>query len=204
MWPSSEPSFPPPGSLNWAPVKRDAPFPALLPLSPTVSCKRTPSLGSALGPLQRETHLSTEPSTPNLLKIHLSLRVPGKGAPSMFPNRVPMEKDALSPEPLVCLFMYVCQSPQKQEPSYNMGKNMRSLSVEPHTGGRPTYCGVQPGSPRGSLTTVLYLPQCLAALGTIPSILPWVYQSPLSQHVSQQPSTGYTLHACYRLLHDPG
>ena len=31
----------------------------------------------------------------------------------MFPNSVPMEIDTPSPEPLVYLFFYVCQSPQK-------------------------------------------------------------------------------------------
>jgi len=45
----------------------------------------------------------------------------------MFPNKVPMDRDTPSPEPLVCLFIhsfiylfmysYVCQSPKK-EPSY--------------------------------------------------------------------------------------
>ena len=30
----------------------------------------------------------------------------------MFPNRVPMERDTPSPEPLVYLFMYVSQRPQ--------------------------------------------------------------------------------------------
>ena len=66
----------------------------------------------------------------------------------MYPNRVPMEKDTSSPEPLVSLFIYVCQSPPKKEPSYKMGKNIRSPSTEPHADGRSVYSGVQPGSPR--------------------------------------------------------
>jgi hypothetical protein len=65
-----------------------------------------------------------------------------------------------------------------------MGKNISSLSTEPHTDGRPTYNVVQHGSPRGSLTTLLSLPQCHAALGMIPSTLAWVDQSPVSQRVS--------------------
>ena len=69
------------------------------------------------------------------------------------------------------------------EPFYQMGKNIRSLSMEPHTDRRPTYNRVQPGSPRGSLTTLLSLPQCHAALSTIPSTLAWVDQSPVSQCV---------------------
>ena len=94
-----------------------------------------------------------------LISLYLSLRVPGKGVPSMFPNRVPMDRDNLSPEPLVYLFiysfihsfMYVCQSPQKGS-LLQMGKNIRSPSTEPHADIRPTYNGVWPGSPRGPLT----------------------------------------------------
>ena len=54
-----------------------------------------------------------EPPTTHPLKIHLSLRVPGKGAPSMFCSRVPMDRNTPAPELLIYLFMYVCQSPQK-------------------------------------------------------------------------------------------
>jgi len=63
-------------------------------------------------------------------------------------------------------------------------KNIRSPSTEPHTDRMPTYNGVRPGSPRGSLTTLLSLPQCHAAFSTIPSTLAWVDQSTVSQHVS--------------------
>ena len=45
---------------------------------------------------------------------------------------------------------------------------------------RPTYNGVRPGSPRGSLTTLLSLSQCHAAFSTIPPTLAWVDQSPVS------------------------
>jgi hypothetical protein len=65
--------------------------------------------------MKRNT-LSAEPSTSHPLKIYLSLRVPGKGAPSMFPNRVPMETDTPSPEPLVDLWMYVCKKKKKGSP----------------------------------------------------------------------------------------
>jgi hypothetical protein len=47
---------------------------------------------------------------------------------------------------------------------------------------RTVGCGLVP--PRGSLTTLLSLPQCLAAFGTILSTLAWLDQSPVSQHVS--------------------
>jgi len=84
----------------------------------------------------------------------------------MFPNRVPMDRNTPSPEPLVYLFihsfMYVCWSPQK-EALLHMEKNIRSQSMEPHAHVRPTYNGVRPSSPRGLLTTLLSLPQCHAA-----------------------------------------
>jgi len=123
--------------------------------------------------------------------FYLSLTVPGKGAPSMFPNRVPMGSDIPSPEPLVYFsfihsFIHVCllESPKRCPPTYiHMGKNISSPSTEPHADGKPTYNGVRPGAPRGSLMTLQSLPQCHAAFGTIPSTLAWVDQSPVSQHV---------------------
>jgi hypothetical protein len=131
-----------------------------------------------MGPLWR--HPSTEPSTSHPLKIHLSLRLPGKEASSMFPNRVPMDTGTPLPDPLVYLFihtfMYVCRSPPKRA-LLHIGKNIRSPSTEPHADRRPTYNGVWPGSPRGSLMTMLSLPHCHTALGTIPSTLAWVDQS---------------------------
>jgi hypothetical protein len=58
--------------------------------------------------------------------------------------------------------MYVCRSPEKGD-LLHVGKNIRSPSKEPHAHIRPTYNGVGPGSPRGSLMTLLSLPQCQAA-----------------------------------------
>ena len=58
------------------------------------------------------------------ISFYLSLRVPGKGAPSMFPNRVPMDRDTPSPEPVVYLFIHsfihVCllESPNRSPPTY--------------------------------------------------------------------------------------
>ena len=81
-------------------------------------------------------------------------------------------------------FIHSCMSAgvPKKEPSY-IGEKTRSLSMEPHADRRPTYNGVWPGYPRGSLTTLLSLHQCLAALSTIPSTFAWVDQSPVSQCV---------------------
>jgi len=39
------------------------------------------------------------------LEIHLSHRVPGKGAPSVFPNRIHIERDTSSPELMVYPFI---------------------------------------------------------------------------------------------------
>jgi len=84
----------------------------------------------------------------------------------MFSNKVLMDMDTPSPEPLVYLlihsFMYVCRSPQK-EALLHTGKNIWSPSTEPHADGRPTYSWLRPGSPRGSLMTLLSLSQCHAA-----------------------------------------
>ena len=70
--------------------------------------------------------------------------------PSMFPNRVPMEREASSPEPMVYSFIhsliYMSESPVKSPPT-KMGENIWSPSTEPHMDGRPTYNGVRPGSP---------------------------------------------------------
>ena len=87
--------------------------------------------------------------------------------------------------------MYVRLSPQKGA-LLHMGKKIRSPSTEPHAGGRPTYNGVRPGSPRGSFTTLLSLPQSHAAFGTIPSTLSWIdpqkgipYKPVTAYHVTQ-------------------
>jgi hypothetical protein len=115
----------------------------------------------------------------------------------MFPNRVPMDRDTPTPEPLVCLFPHACSSAgiPKKEPSCISGKT-KSPSTEPDADGRPTYSGVRRGSPRGSLTTLLSVPQCRAAFGTIPSTLAWVDQSSVNQRRSNShqgiPSTTVT------------
>jgi hypothetical protein len=145
-----------------------------------------------MGPLGREvtacrsfSHLS------QYISDCLSLTVPGKGTPSMFPNRVHTDRDTpyqshwLSKGILfIHSFMYVCRSPQKGALLHAYIQEKPSPSTEPNADRRPTYNGVRPVSPRGSLTTLLSLHQCHAALGTIPSTLAWVDQSPVSQRVS--------------------
>jgi hypothetical protein len=76
--------------------------------------------------------------------------------------------------------MYVCWSPQKVALPH-MGKK-RKVTIH-GTPCRWTYSELWPGSPRGSLTTLLFLLQCHAALGMVPSTLAGVDQSPVSQRV---------------------
>jgi len=95
---------------------------------------------------------------------YLSLRVPGKGAPPCSVTGSPCTGLLPSPEPLVYLFihsfMYVSRSPPK-EALLHIGKNTRSPSTELHADIRPTHNGVRPGSPRGSLTTLLLYPSAM-------------------------------------------
>jgi hypothetical protein len=149
----------------------------------------TPSLGFTMGPpTERDIHLQ------NLLHP-----IPGK---FIFPS------ESLVREPPPCSLtgslwieilhhqnhwsVYSCMSAgvPKKEPSYKMGKNIRSPSTEPHADRRPTCNGVRPGSPRGSLTTLLSLPQCHAALSMIPSALAGVDQSPLASMYLSNPRQG--------------
>jgi len=80
-------------------AKRDAPF-----LEPSNYLLKIPSQGLPRfpnGPLQRQTPFSraffyTFPSEPH----------------SMLPNRVPMDREASSPEPMIYSFIYICHSPK--------------------------------------------------------------------------------------------
>jgi len=115
----------------------------------------------------------------------LSLKVPGKGAPPpCSPNRVPMERDALSPDPMVYSFIYICQSPQLRSPSTKWGKTY-SQHPRSHTQMKGLHTVGWAWFPKGIVTTLPSLPQCLlAAFSIIPCTLAWVDQSPISQHVS--------------------
>jgi len=90
-------------------------------------------------------------------------------SPPCSPNRVSMERDAPSPE-----FFYNCQIPQKGALPRNVGKTYGHHSQSPtqKEGLRTMGCGLVP--PRGSLTTLLSLPQCCAAFSMIPSTMTWV------------------------------
>ena len=118
------------------------------------------------------------------LVICIFLEVPGKWAPLHIPQQGPYGgRCSISRANGLFINLYPSESPVK-EPSHENGENIRSPSTEPHANGRPTYNEVWPGSPKGSFTTMLSLPQCHAACITIPSTLDWVDQSPVSQRVS--------------------
>ena len=200
-WGGFRPLSPPPhilpnpqkGSPLTAPTERDAPFPE--PSKNTQSV--TPQVPQR-APEARDASLQK-------FLLHLSLKVSGKWTPTprSLLRSLWREKLHLQSQWFILSFMYV-GVPNKEPSHEKTGKNIWPPSTEPHVDGRPTYNGVRPSSPRGSLTTMLSLPQCHAAFSTIPSTLVLVDQSPVSQPVSWQPSTGYALHNCYRLPRDPG
>ena len=145
---------------------------------PTISkipSQRTPQVPQ-WAPIERDTLLQS-------FFLHLTLKVPINWAPSTFSNRVPMEREASSPENGLFIRLYLSESPIRSPPTKN-GENIWSPSTEPQMDGRPTYNGVWPVSPRGLFMTLQSLPQCHAAFSMIPSTLAWVDQSPVSQHVS--------------------
>ena len=148
------------------------------PFTQKVPASESPP-GSPTGPLCLQGIF-----TSLLIYLFLSfVRVPAKRAPSMFPDRVPMDRDTPSPEPFHSfMYSYICRSPQKG--ALHMEKNHKVTVHGALHRRRPTYNGVRTGSPRGLLTTLLSLPQCHAAFGTISSTLAWVDQSPVSQCMS--------------------
>jgi len=113
--------------------------------------------------------------------------------PQCFPSRVSMERDAPSPEPIVYSFIYTCWSPKK-EPSLEMRrKHTVTVLGAPHRLKVYVQWGVV-WSPRGSLTTLLSLPQRHATFSTIPSTLAWVDKSPISQRVVATLNRVYSSH----------
>ena len=104
-------------------------------------------------------------------------------SPSMFPNRVPMEREASSPEPMVYHLFISVTVPIKEPSHKKQGKHLVTVHGAPH--GRKAYMQWgAPWFPKWTYTTLQSLPQCHAAYSTIPSTLAWVDQSPVSQHVS--------------------
>ena len=141
-----------------------------------------PPQSSPVGaPMERVAHFQS-------LLLHVS-QIPhessdknalGKERSPMFPRMGPLWKQIHISRALVSIFFAV---PTKGALPMKCMENIQSPSMEPHADGRHTYNGVQPGSPRGSLTTLLPLSQCHAAFSMMSSTLAWVDQSPISQHV---------------------
>jgi hypothetical protein len=63
------------------------------------------------------------------------------------------------------------------------GKMFGRHPWSPHLDRKCIYNGVHPGSPRGSFTTMLLMPEQLAAFCPKLATLAWVDQSPVSQGV---------------------
>jgi hypothetical protein len=162
-WCDDRPLSPPPCILpdlqKGVLANRDAPFPETSNYLLKFPVNGLPMFPN--GPLQRETPVSRAffDTFPSKFQVNKP--------PFMFPNRVPMERDASSPEPRVYSFISV-RVPNK-DPTHEKRGKIWSPSTEPHVDGRPAYSGVRPGSPRGSFTTPQSLPQCHAAFSTIPS-----------------------------------
>ena len=160
----------PPGSTNRAPIKRDAPFlePSFHYLS-QFPVNVPPPQVLQWDPTERDPIYRTFyiPSPENSFLPPCSL------TGSLWTEILRHQSHSS---------IYSCMSAgvPKKEPSYNMGYRPRS----PHADRRPTYNGVRSHSPRGSLTTLLSLPQCHAALDMIPSTLGWVDWCPVSQRLS--------------------
>jgi len=112
------------------------------------------------------------------------------------------EKLCLQSQWFILSFISV-RFPNKEPYQEKRGKNLVTVHGAPR--GRKAF--IQWGAtwlPKRIVTTLQFLPQCHAAFSTIPSTLAWVDQSPVSQRVSYQPSSAYTLHNYYRLPRDPG
>jgi len=99
-------------------------------------------------------------------------------------NRATLETETPFPEAMVYLFIHNSHSSQllRSSPT-KRAKNFRSPPTELHIDGRLKCNWVRPDSPRVSFKTLLLLPQCHAAYGTILSTLVWVDQSPVNQCV---------------------
>jgi hypothetical protein len=66
-------------------------------------------------------------------------------------------------------FTRISQSPQLRSSLTKQAENILSPSTGPHADGRPSYNGVHPGSPGGSFTTLLLLPQSYAGFISRPA-----------------------------------
>jgi hypothetical protein len=141
-------------------------------------------------PMERDTRLQDFFLS---LLIYIFLSFPqssSKGAPSLFLNRVPMDRDTPSPEPLVYIFIHSClpESPERSPPTYG-----EKHKVTIHRAPCRQKAYIQWGAawfPKGIVndtavtTPVPCSPQRdIFHLG-LGSILAWVDQNTVSQRVS--------------------
>jgi hypothetical protein len=158
------PHFQSPLSTIRVPGEQTCPSPEPSSLSLKIPCRRTPQAWE--------------------LSAVLSLS-PWQRAPLHVPQQGSYGKESfISRANGLFINSFISVRVPNKQPSHENGENIWSPSTQPHVDGRPTYNGVQPGSPKESLTTLITLPQCLAALGTIPSTLACVDQSPVTQLMS--------------------
>ena len=104
----------------------------MLPFNFKESRQANPSQVPQQGPYGEKYPLTGHFYLASYISFYLSLRVPGKRAPSMFPNRVPMDSGTPSPEPLVYIlffrsFVYVSRSPQKGTFLHTYGEKYRVI-----------------------------------------------------------------------------
>jgi hypothetical protein len=165
----------------WIPRKeppKQLPQREMLPFQSPSTISKIPSQRTPLVPQQAPTET---PISRSFFYTFPSKSLVNEPHP-MFPIRVPMEREASSPETMVYSFIYIGM-PNKEPFHEKWGKYLATTHGAPH--GRKAYInGVRTYSPRGSFTTLLSLPQCHAAFSTIPSTLAWVDQSSDSQPVS--------------------
>jgi len=204
----------PSGSPHRTPIERERlHFQSPLLLSLEVPSKGTYLPGPPSGPIWREMPISTalfytslrapeKKESPDKTKSHLFLRVPSKGAPLHVPPTEPLWRDALSPEPVVYLFIHI-ESPVKEVSHEMGGKHPVTIHRSPH--GQKAY--IQWGAawfPKGivydtAVTTPV--PSSLQhdtfhlGLGRPEPCLPVCVVVTINR---------FPHHNCYRLSYDPG
>jgi hypothetical protein len=157
---------------NRAPAKRDAPFPEPTNYLLKFAVNRLSSFPN--GPLWRETSVSRT----------LFYTFPSKSQvnepPSMFPNRVPMEREASSPEPMVYSFIhsFISVRVPNTEPSHKKGGG---YLVTVHGAPRGWKAYIRWGAVGFPKWGIVYdtagSTKCHAVFSTIPSTLAWVDHS---------------------------
>jgi hypothetical protein len=133
--------------------------------------------------------------------IHLSLKVPGKAANPRCTTEC-LWTVMLLLQRQWFIYSFIPVRVPRKEPSHEMRNNIVTVHVASRE--RKVYtqwCATW--FPRGSLTSLLSLPQYQTDFSTIPTTSVLVDQSPVSQHVSKQHSTVCNFHTFYLFPRDP-